>query len=124
MANLRGDTDQPNVAGVYGESTNASNSAGPGVHGVSMAADVFGESKTWHGVAGMSQSITGGAGIYGKGLSGNFGVLGESTTGSGVEGRSQTGPGVFGQSDAVGVWGRSKAWYGKDWPTRLEYWPR
>jgi hypothetical protein len=112
VANLIGSTTEPNTAAVRGENTNDTNAAGVGVHGVSNAAGVLGESKTWHGVAGLSQSTTGGAGVFGKGLSGNFGVLGESTTGAGVEGRSQSGPGVFAQSDAVGVWGKSKTWHG------------
>jgi hypothetical protein len=112
MANLIGNTADPNVAGVEGVNTNGTPAAGVGVHGVSDAAGVFGESKTWHGVVGFSQSTTGGAGVYGKGLANNIAVLGEASSGSGVEGRSQAGPGVFGQSDAVAVWGKSKTWHG------------
>jgi hypothetical protein len=111
MSNLIGSTAETKTAGVYGESTNDTNDAGPGIHGVSKAAGVVGESKTWHGVAGFSQSTTGGVGTYGNGVAG-IGVLGESTAWAGVEGRSQSGPGVFGQSSAAGVWGKSTAWHG------------
>jgi hypothetical protein len=98
MANLIGTTAEPQTAGVFGQSTNQTDAAGPGVHGVSRATGALGESGTWHGVAGLSRSTTGGAGVYGQGLSGNIGVLGESTTGAGVEGRSQSGPGVVARS--------------------------
>jgi hypothetical protein len=112
MSNLIGSTPETKTAGVYGESTNDSNDAGPGIHGVSKAAGVVGESRTWHGVAGFTQSTSGGVGIYGNGPAGSIGVLGESTAGAGVEGRSQSGPGVFGQSSAAGVWGKSINWHG------------
>lgn len=112
MSNLIGSTPEIKTAGVYGESTNDSNDAGPGIHGVSKAAGVVGESKTWHGVAGFTQSTSGGVGTYGSGQGIGIGVLGESTSGAGVEGRSQSGPGVFGQSSAAGVWGKSNNWHG------------
>jgi uncharacterized coiled-coil protein SlyX len=110
--NLIGSTAETKTAAVYGESTNDTNDAGPGVRGVSKAAGVVGESKTWHGVAGFTQSSSGGVGIYGNGPAIAIGVLGESTAGAGVEGRSQSGPGVFGQSSAAGVWGKSSNWHG------------
>lgn len=54
-------------SGVAGINDNETNEAGPGVYGKSKGAGVFGESDTWHAVAGISKSTTGGAGVYGKG---------------------------------------------------------
>jgi hypothetical protein len=106
MPNLIGDTSQDNVAGVLGNSSNGTKNAGPGVHGTSAGAGVFGESETWHGVAGLSKSTTGGCGVFGQGLAHNIGVLGQSDVG-GVEGRATSGHGVFGQStQGQGVHGR------------------
>ena len=66
-------TTDSTSAAVIGENTNKTKDAGPGVHGTSAAAGVFGESTTWHGVAGISQSTTGGAGVFGQGsLAGRF----------------------------------------------------
>jgi hypothetical protein len=78
------------LAGVLGQNTNETDdTAGPGVHGISRAAGVWGESTTWHGIVGFSQSTTGGAGIYGQGLRDNPGVVGFSSgKGDGVVGES------------------------------------
>jgi len=141
MPNLTGSTTEPNTAVVLGENRNDTTAAGPGVHGVSKAAGVWGESTTWHGVVGFSQSTTESAGEYGKGLSDNIGAVGESTARAGVQGMSKPGPGVFGtslgttadtagvfgentnettaagpgvygKSRAAGVWGLSTTWHG------------
>jgi hypothetical protein len=111
MASVVGSTGDT-AAGVLGENTNNTNTAGPGVWGKSAAAGVLGESTTWHGVAGLSKSTTGGVGVFGQGLSGNIGVLGESTEGAGVKATSQSGPGLFAQSNAAGIWGKSETWMG------------
>ena len=116
MGPLIGDTKDPKVAAVRGESTNDTNAAGPGVHGVSWAAGVLGESRTWHGVAGLSQSTTGGFGVYGKNTAGGAGVVGESDRWMGVYGKSASttgGAGVMGEGDpAPGVIGNSTKWIG------------
>ena len=76
MANLTGSTAENNIAGVFGENTNETDKAGPGVHGVSKAVGVWGESATWHGVVGFSQSTTGGFGVFGANTTGGTGVVG------------------------------------------------
>ena len=114
MTNIIGNTADPETAGVLGQSTNTTDKAGPGIHGISWAAGVWGESTTWHGVVGFSESNSGGAGVYGKGLpdADAVGVVGESTKRAGVVGASQSGPGVFGTSlgtmaDTAGVFGEN-----------------
>ncbi|HYI34603.1 MAG TPA: hypothetical protein VEX88_14170 [Glaciibacter sp.] len=84
-------------AGVSGVNDNQSDQAGVGVHGRSRAAGVVGESGTWHGVFGSSQSTTGGHGVSGDGPVGVSGV-----------GRSWIG--VYGETHGAvngpaGVWG-------------------
>jgi hypothetical protein len=74
MGNLVGESDEQFTPGVLGENTNKSDSPGPGVHGKSRAAGVVGDSETWHGVAGISQSTTGGVGVYGEGQAGIQGI--------------------------------------------------
>ena len=115
MANLIGDTPDPNTAGVLGKSTNDTNAAGPGVHGVSKAVGVIGESSTWHGVAGFSKSETGGFGVYGEGI--GPGVVGKSKTWHAVAGFSESTTGgiaVYGEAVGTGpgVVGVSKNWVG------------
>ena len=106
MPNLIGQTADPGVAGVRGQSTNDTNAAGPGVHGTSKANGVLGESTTWHGVGGLSQSTTGGAGVFGGGDPGP-GVIGQSTKWIGVYGETagiENGPaGVWGEHKGAGV---------------------
>jgi hypothetical protein len=85
MTNVIGDTAEEITPGVLGQNTNQSDKAGPGVHGVSRAAGVVGDSETWHGVAGLSQSTTGGVGVYGEGA-------------AGVEGIGRTWVGVYGET--------------------------
>jgi len=119
---VRGVTYAPGHGAVVGISENHTNQAGPGVFGQSDAAGVWGLSKTWHGVAGFSESTTGGFGVYGEavgsgvvGVSKSWhGVYGESpstTGGAGVWGEHKGGgTGVVGKSaGGVGVWGTSDA---------------
>jgi len=83
--------------GVLGENDNQSDQAGVGVLGRSRAAGVVGESTTWHGVFGTTQSTTGGQGVAGDGP---VGVAGVGRTWIGVYGEthgSENGP--------AGVWG-------------------
>jgi hypothetical protein len=104
-------------AGVEGVNDNATPQAGVGIHGKSAATGVFGESSTWHGVFGTSQSTTGGHGVSGDGPVGVsgigrswIGVYGEThgsengpagVWGDGLEG----GSGVKGHARAVGAAG-------------------
>jgi hypothetical protein len=73
---------------------------GPGVQGRSEGVGVWGQSGTWMGVYGNSQSTTGGAGVMGEAI------------GAGVMGVSQTWLGVYGESKSTtggaGVWGEHK----------------
>jgi hypothetical protein len=116
MANLIGNTTEPDIAGVFGENTNETDKAGPGVHGVSKAVGVWGESATWHGVAGFSQSTTGGFGVFGANTTGGTGVVGESKGWMGVYGKSESttgGAGVMGEGDpAPGLIGKSTKSHG------------
>src|SRR5215475_105266 len=87
-------------AAVRAVSENHTPQAGPGVMGISDAVGVWGESNTWHGVAGLSKSTTGGHGLYGKNTVGGTGVVGESDGWMGVYGRSGSstgGAGVMGE---------------------------
>ena len=86
---------------VVGINDNDSGSAGPGVYGESKGTGVWGQSKTWMGVFGHSESTTGGAGVMGEAV------------GSGVIGKSQTWMGIYGETQSTtggaGVWGEHKA---------------
>lgn len=101
----------------------ATGEKGVGVYGSGRASGVRGDGETWHGVAGLSKSTTGGYGVYGKNTSGGTGVAGESDEWMGVYGSSVStkggagvmgehkndGIGVIGKSaGGVGVWGRSE----------------
>lgn len=124
MANLIGQTNNPNEAGVLGESgqfegvrgishagyhggvvginDNQSNTAGPGVYGISRGTGVWGESQSWMGVYGKSNSTTGGAGVMGEGDP-SPGVIGKSTKWIGVYGETA---GI--ENGPAGVWGEHK----------------
>ena len=92
-------TTDSTSAAVKAENTNSTPQAGVGIHAKSAAAGVLGESTTWHGVAGITQSKTGGAGVYGAGDTGGAGVVGTSKTWIGVFGET------FGtQNGPAGVW--------------------
>lgn len=91
MAELRGESDQPGVPGVLAINTNQSDGAGAGLHAKSRAAAVVGESTTWMGVFGFTESTTGGHGIMGRAVGGGVGAVGESTIGIGVFGITETG---------------------------------
>ena len=112
-------TDSTSPA-VIAENTNATPQAGVGVHAKSAAAGVLGESTTWHGVAGITQSKTGGAGVFGAGDTGGPGVIGTSKTWIGVFGETfgtlngpagvwadghQGGSGVKGHTSCPGAFG-------------------
>jgi|SRR6185437_8493426 hypothetical protein len=91
-------TDSTSPA-ITAENTNTTPQAGVAVHAKSAAAAVLGESSTWHGVAGITQSKTGGAGVFGSGDTGGPGVIGTSKTWIGVFGET------FGtQNGPAGVW--------------------
>jgi hypothetical protein len=91
-------TDSTSAA-VTAENTNSSQQAGVGLHAKSAAAGVLGESSTWHGLAGITQSKTGGAGVFGSGDTGGPGVIGTSKTWVGVFGET------FGDENGpAGVW--------------------
>jgi hypothetical protein len=109
------DTSSTNPA-LKAVSENHTPQAGPGVMGISDAVGVWGESNTWHGVAGLTKSTTGGHGVYGKNTSGGTGVVGESDGWMGVYGRSGSttgGAGVMGEGNpGPGVIGKSTKWVG------------
>lgn len=86
-----------------------------GVQGIGDAVGVRGDGKTWHGVAGISQSTTGGVGVYGTNTAGGTGVVGESKEWMGVYGKSEStkgGAGVMGEAIGSGVIGKSQTWMG------------
>ncbi|MFJ5307970.1 hypothetical protein [Streptomyces sp. NPDC088350] len=87
------------------------------VFGQGGSVGVRGDGGTWHGVAGISSSTTGGAGVHGSSTSGGPGVIGESTGGMGIYGRTDSttgGAGVMGEGVAggPGVIGKSRHWHG------------
>lgn len=93
---------------------NATGEKGVGVLGIGKAVGVRGDGQSWHGVAGLSKSTTGGYGVYGKNQAGGTGVAGESDEWVGVYGRSKGvrggAAGVMGEHTAhgAGVLGKSK----------------
>jgi len=107
---LRGITRAPGHGAVVGVSEvpiadDPAQNAGPGVFGQSNAAGVWGESKTWHGVFGHTESTTGGHGVSGEGP---VGVAGVGHTWIGVYGetradRSAGASGVLGEGKDGGV---------------------
>ncbi|MEU7606179.1 hypothetical protein AB0B78_37430 [Streptomyces sp. NPDC040724] len=100
----------------------------PAIHGVSEgdsiavfgqggSVGVRGDGGTWHGVAGISASETGGAGVFGTSTAGGPGVIGESTAWMGVYGKTDSttgGAGVMGEGvgGGPGVIGKSAHWHG------------
>lgn len=102
---VRGDSGAAWHAGVVGTNSNESDQAGPGVYGTSRGAGVWGQSGTWHGVYGRSESNTGGAGVHGEHIGAGSGVYGLSATWCGVHGRATAdkGIGVFGENVAGGA---------------------
>ncbi|MCX6316756.1 MAG: hypothetical protein NTW29_05670 [Bacteroidetes bacterium] len=98
---------------VVGINDNTTPTAGPGVFGKSRGTGVWGQSETWHGVAGFSDSTTGGVGVYGKGN--GAGMLGEGGTWHGVAGISESttgGVGIYGKGKGAGVLGEGGTWHG------------
>lgn len=110
----------PYSCGVYGQNEDQGPNAGPGVLGKSRGTGVWGESETWVGVYGKSNSPTGGNGVWGEApATGGSGVYGlaHGPYGNGVYGQSDDqgpnpGAGVFGKSRGTGVWGESETWMG------------
>jgi hypothetical protein len=99
---VRGVTYAQGHGAVVGVSENHTTQAGPGVFGQSDGTGVWGESKTWMGVYGHSDSATGGAG-----------VMGEGDQAPGVIGKSAKWIGVYGETAGTdngpaGVWGEHK----------------
>jgi hypothetical protein len=91
MPELIGESNAPGVPGVFAINTDQSDQAGVGLHAKSRAAAVVGESTTWMGVFGFSESTTGGHGVMGRAVGGGVGAVGESTTGIGVFGSTESG---------------------------------
>lgn len=96
---------------------NTTDNAGPGLRARSAAAGVIGESTTWMGVFGLTQSKTGGNGVMGQAVGTGAGVFGESSDGIGVLGQtsgvtiSSAGVrGVMTNADGVApaVWGENQ----------------
>ncbi|MBK8934241.1 MAG: hypothetical protein IPM76_18375 [Chloroflexi bacterium] len=105
------ETTESGIA-ITGESTG---SKGIGVKGEGAGVGVRGDGKSWHGVAGLSESTTGGAGVYGKNTGVGTGVMGESDTWMGVYGKTNStkgGAGVMGEGALGGVIGKSTKWNG------------
>jgi hypothetical protein len=101
---VRGVTYAPGHGAVVGIQENQSDQAGPAVYGQSRAVGVWGQSTTWHGVFGYSESTTGGQGVNGEG---HVGVAGVGHTWIGVYGEtrgSANGPsGVLGEGGSGGT---------------------
>ena len=108
---VRGVSHGEQHAGVGGVNDNTGDKAGPGVWGVSRGTGVRGDSSTWHGIAGISTSTTGGAGLYGDNQAGGPGIIGMSKNWHAIYGKSEStkgGAGVWGEHETgVGVVGRS-----------------
>jgi hypothetical protein len=106
MANLHGDSNDPNVAAVFGVHTAGQaavigqSNGGRGVLGISeVGQGVWGESDSSAGVAGISNKFNAVRGI--SHASGHGAVVGiNDHTGA-------AGPGVYGESKATGVFGSS-----------------
>lgn len=122
---VRGTTTAPGQGGVAGISdvhnpdpaNHPENNPGPGVYGQSDGTAVWGESTTWVGVYGHSNT---GHGVWGESLEGT-GTIGIGHKGPGVHGKSVgVGHGVLGEHtgngigtagtsvNGVGVWGGSE----------------
>jgi len=99
---VRGVTHAAYHGAVVGVSENHTQRAGPGVFGQSDGTGVWGQSKTWMGVYGKTESTTGGAGVMGEGDPGP-GVIGKSTKWIGVYGETA---GI--ENGPAGVWGEHK----------------
>lgn len=105
--------------GVVGISTGEDpNERGVGVIGRAIGAAVVGESSSWMGVFGTTNSTSGGAGVMGQSTTGGAGVVGESAMGPGVMGTSsgtdpnQVGVGLFGKAVGSAIVGESQSGFG------------
>jgi hypothetical protein len=115
MPNLVGDSNNPNVAAVFGEHTAGAaavigqSNNGRGVLGISETGQgVWGASVSSYGVAGVSKTGPGGRfeSEAGRGVEGGSieleGISGSSTKGDGVFGGSDQGAGVHGRGATGG----------------------
>jgi hypothetical protein len=91
MPELVGESNAPLVPGVTAINTDQSDQAGVGLHAKSRGAGVVGESTTWMGVFGFTESTTGGHGVMGRAVGGGVGAVGEATSGIGVFAQTDTG---------------------------------
>jgi hypothetical protein len=99
----------PNCVAITGTATGDST---VGVLGKGDAVGVRGEGRGWHGVAGISDSTTGGFGVFGAHTARGTGVVGESTgwhAVGGFAGSESQGAGVYGEHKGgfAGVWGNN-----------------
>ncbi|MFC0598166.1 hypothetical protein [Streptomyces palmae] len=98
MPTFENEVTQPQETAIHGISDGADAIA---VFGQGSAVGIRGDGGSWHGVAGISTSTTGGAGVNGTG---NIGVQGIGSTWVGVYGETQAQPGP----GSSGVWGDGK----------------
>ncbi|MGI8334384.1 hypothetical protein ACRYCC_30915 [Actinomadura scrupuli] len=91
MAELIGESNAPYVPGVTAINSDQSDHAGFGLHAKSRGAAVVGESTTWMGVYGHTESTWGGHGVNGIAKGGGCGVAGEADMGIGVYASTSTG---------------------------------
>ena len=123
MTGIQGNSDQPEEPGVLGEAQAGDGvrgvshaeykggvvgvnddekpNPGPGVYGHSQGSGIIGESSTWHGVYGHTESTTGGHGVSGDG---HVGVSGFGHGWIGVYGETNADLSV----GASGLWGDGK----------------
>ncbi|MFC7762630.1 hypothetical protein ACFQY4_34730 [Catellatospora bangladeshensis] len=113
MGTLENTTNGPEETAIHGVGQGEGAIA---VFGQGAAVGVRGDGATWHGVAGLSTSSTGGAGVFGHNANGP-GVIGESPVWMGVYGKTDSttgGAGVMGEgvTGGPGVIGKSQKWHG------------
>ncbi len=113
MGTLENTTNGPEETAIHGV---GQGEGAIGVFGQGAAVGVRGDGSSWHGVAGLSNSSTGGAGVFGHNTNGP-GVIGESPVWMGVYGKTDSitgGAGVMGEgvTGGPGVIGKSQKWHG------------
>ncbi|HDR7779314.1 TPA: tail fiber domain-containing protein [Bacillus tropicus] len=104
MANLVGDSNNPNIAAVSGNHI----TDGRGIEGISNAGQgVYGQSNEQAGVVGVSGNFIG---VWGESKNPNHpGIIGISKDSQGIYGTSINQAGIVGVSEKfIGVWGESK----------------
>ena len=105
MPALKGDSNNPSIPGLEGVQTGKD---GTGILGVGQGNGVLGQSKGSNGFAGVRGESTGGPGVSGASI-GSVGIDATTQTGPAAVRavNSGDGPGVFGTSPHVGVFGTS-----------------